>query len=133
MPLDKTIIYYYYRLNNIMLGVFIVEENINYSAEDVQENKVIAALSYVGLLVLIPLLAKKDSPFCQFHAKQGLVLLIAWVSIGIIAIIPILGWIVSIIGSIVLFILFIMGLINSLSGKYKELPLIGQYGEKFNL
>ncbi len=110
-----------------------MEESINYSAEDVQENKVIAALSYLGLLVLIPLLAKKDSPFCQFHAKQGLVLLIAWVSIGIIAIIPILGWIVSIIGSIVLFILFIMGLINSLGGKYKELPLIGQYGEKFNL
>ncbi len=110
-----------------------MEESVNFSVEDVQENKVIAALSYLGLLVLIPLLVKKDSPFCQFHAKQGLVLLIAWVGIGIIAIIPILGWIVSIVGTIILFVLFIMGLVNALGGKYKELPLIGQYGEKFNL
>ncbi len=116
-----------------MKGVVIMEENVNNRSEDIQENKVIAALSYVGLLVLIPLLVKKDSPYCQFHAKQGLALLIAWVAIGIIAIIPILGWFISIVGSIILLVLFIIGLVNALSGQFKELPLIGKYGENLNL
>ncbi len=104
-----------------------------YDENDVQENKVIAALSYLGLLVLVPLLAKKDSPFCQFHAKQGLVLLVAWVIIGAVTIIPILGWIIGILGSIFLFVCFLMGLINALTGETKELPLIGQYSSLFNL
>jgi uncharacterized membrane protein len=108
-------------------------EHMVYDPQDIQDNKVIAALSYLGLLVLVPLLAKKDSPFCQFHAKQGLVLLIAWVAIGIIWVIPILGWIVGTIGSIFLFVLFIIGLINALGGQAKELPVIGQFGDKFNL
>ena len=37
--------------------------------KDVEENKLIAAVGYLGILFLIPLLAKKDSPFAQFHAK----------------------------------------------------------------
>jgi uncharacterized membrane protein len=104
-----------------------------YDENDVQENKVIAALSYLGLLVLVPLLAKKDSPFCQFHAKQGLVLLVAWVIIGAVSIIPILGWIIGILGSIFLFACFIIGILNALTGEIKELPLIGQYSSLFNL
>jgi uncharacterized membrane protein len=104
-----------------------------YDENDVQENKVIAALSYLGLLVLVPLLAKKDSPFCQFHAKQGLVLLVAWVIIGAVSIIPILGWIIGILCSIFLFACFIIGILNALTGEIKELPLIGQYSSLFNL
>lgn len=111
----------------------MMEETSMYTQEDIQDNKVIAALSYFGLLVLVPLLAKKDSPYCQFHAKQGLVLLIAWFALGIISIIPILGWIVGILGSLFLLVLFVIGLVNALGGNVKELPVIGQYGAKFNL
>jgi uncharacterized membrane protein len=110
----------------------MVESEV-YTAQDIEENKVIAALSYLGLLVLVPLLAKKDSPFCQFHAKQGLVLLVAWVIIGAVSIIPILGWIIGILGSIFLFACFIIGILNALTGEIKELPLIGQYSSLFNL
>ncbi len=108
-------------------------EQMVFDPKDVEDNKIIAALSYLGILVLVPLLAKKDSPYCQFHAKQGLVLLIAWIVIGVVSVIPVLGWIIGILGSIFLLILFIVGLVNSLSGQAKELPLIGQFGSKFNL
>ncbi len=110
-----------------------MDEKIVYSAEDVEENKVIALLSYLGILVLVPLLAKKESPYAQFHAKQGLVLLITWIAIGIITVVPIIGWIIGPIASIVLLIFCIIGIINALGGQAKELPLIGQFGEKFNL
>ena len=110
-----------------------MDEKVVYSAEDIEENKVIALLSYLGIVVLVPLLAKKESPYAQFHAKQGLVLLIAWIAIGIITVIPIIGWIIGPIASIVLLIFSIIGIINALGGQTKELPLIGQFGEKLNL
>ena len=40
-------------------------------------NKVMAILSYFGILVLIPIFAAKDDAFARYHANQGLVLLIA--------------------------------------------------------
>jgi uncharacterized membrane protein YvbJ len=42
---------------------------------DVQQNRGIAWLAYVGLLLLIPLFARKRSPYCQYHVKQGATLL----------------------------------------------------------
>ena len=38
---------------------------------EVEANKVLAAISYLGLLCLVPLFLKKSSPYVQFHAKQG--------------------------------------------------------------
>ena len=43
---------------------------------DVEQNKVMAILAYFGILVLIPILAAKDSKFARFHANQGLLLCI---------------------------------------------------------
>ena len=115
--------------------------------KDIDENKLMAVLSYIGVLVLIPLLAKKDSPYAQFHAKQGLVLLISGVILGVVstitgfvALIPIIGWIVGLlvglaifVAGIALFIFVIMGIINALSGKMNQLPVIGQYADKINI
>ena len=44
------------------------------SDPDVEANKTVAALSYISILFLVPLLGKRDSKFAQFHAKQGLIL-----------------------------------------------------------
>ncbi len=101
--------------------------------KDIEENKVLAAVGYIGILCLVPLLAKKDSKFCQFHGKQGLVLVIAWLIVFFIGIVPVLGWLISFFGSILLLVLSILGLVNALSGKYWELPLLGQYAKKLNL
>lgn len=94
--------------------------------KDVEENKVFAALAYLGILVLVPLLAKKESKFAMFHAKQGLVLLIGWAIAWILSFIFI-GFILD----IVLLIFSIWGLINALTGKYVKLPLVGDLAEKF--
>lgn len=95
-------------------------------AKDIAENKAIAAISYLGILFLIPLLAKKDSPYAQFHAKQGLALFVLEVIYGFATAIPFLGWfLISWVVGIFVFVLFIMGLINALGGKCVELPLVG--------
>ncbi len=97
----------------------------------------LALLSYLWILFLVPLLAAKDDEFAQFHAKQGLVLFIFWVAIWIasipLLIIPILGWLVILVAYIAAFVFFIMGIVNVLKGKKKELPVIGKFAKKFNL
>jgi len=100
--------------------------------KDVEDNKVLAAISYIFILCLIPLLTKKDSPYVQFHAKQGLILVVCWFIIWVVMIIPVLGWLVNFIGTILLVILSIMGIINALAGKKWELPYLGKYAEKIN-
>jgi uncharacterized membrane protein len=94
--------------------------------KDVEANKIFAVLAYLGILVLVPLLAKKESKFAMFHAKQGLVLLIGWI----------IGWLLSFVFigfilDIVLIIFSIWGLINAATGKMVKLPLVGDLGEKF--
>ena len=48
-----------------------------YEPEDIEKNRILALFSYLSWLVLIPLIAAKDSKFAKFHVNQGLVLAIA--------------------------------------------------------
>lgn len=94
---------------------------------DAEENKGMAILAY--LLFFVPLLAAKDSPFAMYHANQGLLLLLLAVGINIVGtVIPIIGWLLILpIGNVLVFVLFVMGIIHAAKGEKKELPLIGKY------
>lgn len=108
---------------------------VTFDPKDVQDNKAMGVLSYIGFLVLVPLLAAKGSPFARFHANQGLVLFIAELAVSIVlgilgAILGFfwIGWLVRILSSLcgILFLVFsILGIVNAAGGKAKELPLIG--------
>ncbi len=125
-------------------------------AQDIQKNKVMAALAYI--LFFIPMLTGtcKISPFVKFHTNQGTVLFIAaliWhVIVNILAVILIplailkpgpfvtflslilteWGWVVW--SFLVIFATFISwpvifavyGIVNAVRGKFKPLPLIGR-------
>lgn len=100
------------------------------SSSNQSQNGLMAVLSYFGILVLIPLLTDaKNDPFVKFHIKQGLVLLIAYVIGGFVMWVPIIGWLLG----VVLFIFFLMGIINAASGKQTPLPVIGQFANKLNI
>jgi uncharacterized membrane protein len=85
------------------------------SKNDVESNKLFAALSYLWILSAIFLLFKKDSPFIQFHAKQGLVLFI-------------FGWLLQ----IVVFAFVVTGIVTAFQGKWFKLPLVSSLAEKIN-
>lgn len=96
-----------------------------FDKDDIEKNKAMGLLAYI--LFFIPLLAAKDSPFARYHANQGLVLFICGLISSVLWVIPILGWIVAPILSIVITVLAVIGIINALNGKAKELPIIGKY------
>lgn len=114
---------------------------------DAQENKIMGVLAYCGPLALIPFLTKKDSPFAQYHAKQGIALCIVWV--GYLIVSGLLGlikttrteyvwgvpveytskpWFITLITSLLglaVTVLAVMGILNAIKGKKAPLPLIG--------
>ncbi len=98
-----------------------------------QNDKILAAVGYLGILCLVPLLLKKDSAFCQHHGKQGLVLLIVWLILWVGNVIPVLGQIVWVIGSVALLILLILGVVNALNARLWEMPVLGEYAKQIKI
>lgn len=118
------------------------QQPMNNDAADAQNNKAMGILSYIGILFLIPLFAAKQSKFAQFHARQGLTLvvfdfayliatsiinailynLLPWTMFGVYTAI---SYIFSL-ASIFFFVLAIIGIVNACKGECKELPLIGK-------
>ncbi len=110
---------------------------------EIQDGKTMAILAYI--FFLIPLLAARDKKFAMFHTEQAIVLWIAFIVIYIAAIVlnivvaqisNSLACIISILTFLpwlAYVVLWIMGLINAVGGKVKELPVIGPYGAKLNL
>jgi uncharacterized membrane protein len=106
---------------------------------DVEKNKVMAILAYIGILVLVPILAAKDSPFAKYHANQGLVLAIGGIGLGIVMVIlsiivsfipfvNVVGWCFSCLLfpalTIGWLVLAIIGILNAGNGQMKPLPLL---------
>ncbi len=117
---------------------------------DISNNKIYAVLSYLGLLVLVPIIAAPKSKFARFHANQGLVLFIIEIAYGIargiiLAVLktafgissifanPILSVIYSVISTVtglisVVFLIFaVIGIIFAASDQAKELPIISKF------
>ncbi len=113
-----------------------IDSTADYDKADIEANKVMAIFAYFGPLVLIPLFAAKESKYARFHANQGLVLCIAAIAYAIVsgilsAIILAISWrlyflttIISLVGW-VFTVLAVIGIVNVVNGKAKELPLIG--------
>ncbi len=106
-------------------------------AKDINEGKLCAFLMYlfpIGLIWFLVDEKMKKNAFAKFHLKQSIVLIISAVIINIAgSFIPIIGWFIILpIGSLFIFILWIVGVINSLSGKQKQLPVIGQFAKKIS-
>lgn len=120
------------------------QEGIKASPPEIEEGKTLAAIGYLGILFLVPLLAKKENKFCQFHGKQGAVLfgleVIAFIVILvlflILNIIPCAG---AIIGTILWLAyvvcavgLSVWGLVMAMKGEYWKMPVVAPLAQKLN-
>ncbi len=96
-------------------------------------DNVAGALAYVTIIPSIIFLLVEPynkNPFVRFHAWQNIFLAIAWFACSIIMVIPILGWIIGVVGILVLFICWIMCIVKAAGGQKFVLPLIGPLAQK---
>jgi len=116
-----------------------MEEKKSVDPKDAEDNKIMGVLAYLGILVLVPIFAAKESPFARFHANQGLILLIAYIALYIVVailnavmitisftLVAITGLITTLLWLVIL-VFVIIGIINAVKGEMKELPFIGKY------
>ena len=98
-----------------------------------EENVGMAVVAY--LFFFIPLLTdSKDDPFVKFHVKQSLLIVCFSLALYILRYIPVIGraiYVISPLISLAEFAFIIIGIMNALNRKKKELPWIGQFAEKW--
>ena len=100
---------------------------------DIKENRFYAAIGYVSILCLVPLLLKKNSDFSQFHGKQGLVLLIGEVIIVFLNVIPFFGPIIWAVGTAFFVLLALKGIHAAWNGQYWKMWFLSDYARKINI
>lgn len=100
-----------------------------FDAQDIEQNKAVAAMSYVWILCLVPLLLKRDSAFASYHAKQGLVLFLVEILSMLVAWIPL----VNVVLFFGLITIAALGIANATRGLALPLPIIGRWVSHLNL
>jgi len=97
-----------------------------------KKNTGMAIVAYI--VFFIPLLTEdKNDPFVKYHVKQGITLFVAWIAAGFVSIVPLIGWMLSPLLSLLVFVLLIIGIINAANGVEKPLPLIGKYADQIKI
>lgn len=101
----------------------------NTSQAVVSEGKTTAIIAYItiiGLIIAFIMNNDKKNSFAAYHIRQSLGIGLTVLALSVISVLPFLGWIVSSLGGIFLFVLWIMGLISALNGREKPVPLLGE-------
>lgn len=97
--------------------------------KEIQEGKIFAFMGYLSFLCIIPLVFKKDNSFALFHAKQGLVIFVAEVTVFILSIIIN----IKSLGILIFGLLSLWGIFQALSGKTTKIPIVYDIAEKISL
>jgi uncharacterized membrane protein len=103
-------------------------------------DKLMLVLCYMGPLALVPLVAIKDSDYVQWHARQGLALMIAWVAysvvITLIGVVPLIGWLFAILGffgHLGLLILMVIAIVKAQGPERWKIPYVADLAEKIKI
>ena len=101
---------------------------------------VAGALCYVlGFITgIIFLLLEKDNKFVRFHAAQSITVtglcIVVGIALSIISMVPLIGWIVGLLLSLVLWlgslIVWILLMVKAYQGQEWEFPLAGAWARK---
>lgn len=102
---------------------------------------IMIVLAYLGILAVIPLVAEKEDREVQWHAKHGLVLLVAEIIISVI--LSVLGGIVSFADAgcsgcmasslfwVVVMIVHILAIVKGVNGQRLIIPGLSDFANRF--
>ena len=109
------------------------ETNTQFTTEtptsSVEEGKTMAMIAYItifGLIIAFIMNNEKKNSFTAYHVRQSLGLGITGLALAVVNYIPYIGWILGMLGTILLIVLWVMGLISALNGEEKPVPVLGE-------
>ncbi len=95
--------------------------------EDGKNFAIISYLTAIGLIIAFVLNNEKRNDFTTFHIRQSLGIFLAMFIFGMFSYLPFIGWIISVLGLVLLVILWIAGVMNAVNGHKKPVPILGEY------
>jgi uncharacterized membrane protein len=118
-----------------------------------QDSTLVAALGYLPLLFLVPLVVRRDDPFARFHALQSLVLLVALLAaqlcillvdlvvgrvLGSVLLVgyvfQLLAWLVrypvGIAAALAYVVISVLCMVQAASGRYYRIPVLAAYVDR---
>ena len=98
------------------------KETVTSAVQSADQSKLLAGMSYISGLFLVPMLFAKDDQFASFHAKQGLNLFVAGILGDIAGSMLGVGWLVTLARLYMIF----QGISNVANGRKRKLPYIGE-------
>ncbi len=111
-----------------------MESEKKVKTESIEAGKNIAIIAYitiVGLIIAFVMNNDKHNSFASYHIRQSLGLMVCGIAVWIVGMIPIIGWLFSILAFFVLLYLWIMGLMSAVNGKMKPIPFLGESFEEW--
>ncbi len=116
------------------------EAKLQVKFEDIkfnEENKVKAILACIPIVGLILLFVEKDDQFVRYYGAQytivGAVGMVLPIVMGIVAIVPVIGWIIACLSPLVglaVLVVIIMGMVKANNGEKFQIPMIHEYALK---
>lgn len=107
-----------------------MKKSFNISTADIEQGKVMAGLSYFTFIgFFIAILTNRENRYVAYHAQQSLALIL----LSLVRFIPFTPAFFDGIVSLIVFIFFIIGIVNGFSGKVQPLPLIGEMAYSIGL
>ena len=104
------------------------------AATPLVEDKTVAILSYltiIGFIVAIFMYQNQKTRLGAFHLRQVLGIVVTGLAGSVCMVVPILGWIVWFFVAIVLFVLWVMGLLSAVRGDMRPVPLLGEHYQRW--
>lgn len=106
----------------------------DYTEKEKSEGIFFGILSYLSVLCLIPYFLENKNNFVKFHAKQGLNLFLLEIIVGfsasvLVVLLLFLGFAVVLVRNIIeciFFVVSIIGIIDVIQGKARELPIVNK-------
>ena len=92
---------------------------------------IVAYLTVIGLVVALVMNNEKKDLFSTYHIRQSLGLVLTSIALSLINVIPVLGWIVSLVGAFILLYMWIIGLLNAINGRERPVPILGEKYEEW--
>jgi uncharacterized membrane protein len=98
-------------------------------AQGLSENSAcaLAYVTFIPALIFLLVAPYNQNPKIKFHAIQELGLSVLWACIGVIMVVPILGWIIGMVGFLCLLVTWIMCIMKASQGGVLKLPVIGDF------
>jgi uncharacterized membrane protein len=113
------------------------------SGQPASNRSVMVVLAYLWILALVPLLTEKEDKEVQWHAKHGIVLMVAEIAFWIVFTILTniitaatfgLGCIVGLLGpviALVFLVVHVMAIMKGVNGQRLLIPYVSEYANKF--